>query len=218
VLPNCYVNFNVSQLTLFGNNLGQLPPLCLDSWWLYFATIPTPFLFLGPSPTILSVVLAYDTATVAMTHLQTPSAERRAGSPPFSATGLSGDIRLNSRGTRTHGVYFGILTFSKTKTAFASVLQPSDWILEDLLEVGEDNMGVGFGEYRLATSSIFSRKELLHLAKRGKGLRKCVGGDMEILTHDPFNQMEYRCRIIQSLLKFTGIRTGFNIALVIDNL
>jgi len=161
---------------------------------------------LGPDPTILSVVLAYDTASVAVAHLQTPISQRRKGSFVSSAIGLSGDLGFNRHGTRTHGVYFGIMTFSKANGSFGSILQPSDWILEDFLELGENNEGVvGIREYHVTTSSVFNRKELLHLAKTGKGLHKCSRVEMEVLTHDPFNQMEYRYgRYNLCILPFTA--------------
>lgn len=148
--------------------------------------------FIGPSPTILSLVLAYDIASLALATIE--SFSESSIRSLSTNQGLSGDIHFNSKGLRSEGVFFGLTALPKSQNLSATFLQPSDWILEDLLhlQMGLNGIEVTIGEYQIATSSVLSKEELIQAGNKVGGRKQCSKMEMEVLARDPFNQMEYK--------------------------
>lgn len=98
-------------------------------------------------------------------------------------SGMSGEIRFNSQGDRTEGLYLGVSAIPSSPPS--PLLQPSNFILEDLISVSSK----GIQDYQVATSSIFTREELL--AVNVSQAAACSDETLEITAHDPFNQQSY---------------------------
>lgn len=116
---------------------------------------------------------------------------RSSLSLPFN--GLSGEIGFDSRGFRRDGVFFGVSAVPDLASPTVTLLQPSTWILEDTISIMETIEGQFLiQDYEVATSSVLHGEELRSLAKQSKTVVEGCGEHvMNLITHDPFNQMPY---------------------------
>jgi len=106
-------------------------------------------------------------------------------------TGLSGEINFDQNGYREGGSYFGISSVPPTSPSHVTLLQPSTWILEDIISVMEAKPGtIVVTDYDIATSSILTKSELISIANQTKAAG-CHDHLMNILTHDPFTQKAF---------------------------
>jgi hypothetical protein len=130
-------------------------------------------------------VLAYDSAWLSVL------AVRHSISLPWR--GLSGEIRFDGVGYRSEGVFFGVSAVPDLSSPSVTLLQPSTWILEDTTTLTETLEGqVLIRDYEVATSSLLTAEELRGLANGTKVKEEqCADHVLNIITHDPFNQMPY---------------------------
>lgn len=136
------------------------------------------------SPKILLAVLTYDAIALAMADI--------ANTLKLPFTGLSGLIEFSKNGFRKTGSYLGISLVPKNVIANATLLQPSIWILEDIISLrGKNNHTPQISDYDVAMSSILSKDELLQIAKSTAHQAKCSEHLMKVIVHDPFTQMPY---------------------------
>ncbi|CAL8082297.1 unnamed protein product [Orchesella dallaii] len=140
--------------------------------------------FTGATPRILTAILTYDATWLARDHFRN---ELRL---PMS--GLSGMIDFNKQGFRTSGTYFGISSVPPTESTIVTLLQPSAWILDDIITVKDNQIrSPQISDYDVATSSILTKEELAEVANITRDEVGCENHLMNVVTYDPFNQMPY---------------------------
>lgn len=118
-----------------------------------------------------------------------------------SLDGLSGKIEFDEKtGFRKGGTYLGssLVPNGVSNRNNATLLQPSFWILEDVVTLKQLKKAVSLKsppkitDYDVATSSILTKVELLKIVE-GSGGAKCLKDHlMRIVVYDPFTQLPQR--------------------------
>jgi len=82
-----------------------------------------------------------------------------------------------------------------------TLLQPSTWILEDTIAVTETlEKQFYIREEVVSTATILHADDLRHIADKSKKDVGCVEHIMNVITHDPYNQMAYNYYFKESSL------------------
>ncbi|CAG7832091.1 unnamed protein product [Allacma fusca] len=136
------------------------------------------------SPRILSSILAYDAAWAARNYVKNNL------DLALPMQGMSGEVSFDSDGYRQEGLYFGVSAVPELVSPLVTLLQPSKWILEDVINIVETIEGQYLiTEYNVATSSMLTKEELTRFASGTSNSSDCQEHFMEIMTHDPFSQI-----------------------------
>ncbi|OXA53920.1 hypothetical protein Fcan01_10889 [Folsomia candida] len=106
--------------------------------------------------------------------------------------GLSGLIEFDERtGSRVgEGIFFGVTALDRNKSIekIVTLLQPSNWVLENIISISKSSESV---ISQPGTSTTFTRAELVNLANRSRHEMGCDKHILHVTTYDPFSQAAY---------------------------